>query len=69
MQIDLLLDDFGDQMYHFIHLTLRLFSNPTVADVIDYISNLSEKNVRNVIIEGANKMTGKGQITSERARK
>ena len=49
MQIDLLLDDLGDQMYHFIHLTLRLFSNPTVADVIDYleyISNLSEKNTR-----------------------
>jgi hypothetical protein len=37
----------GDQMYHFIHLTLRLFSTPTVADVIDYleyISNLSENN-------------------------
>ena len=27
---DLLLGDLGDQMYHFIHLTLRLFSTSTV---------------------------------------
>jgi hypothetical protein len=25
------------QIYNFIHLTLRLFSTPTVADVIDYL--------------------------------
>ena len=31
MQSDLLL---GDQMYH---LTLRLYSTPTVADVVDYL--------------------------------
>jgi hypothetical protein len=40
-------DLMGDQMYHFIHLTLMLFSTPTVADVIDYleyISNISENN-------------------------
>ena len=39
--------DLGDQMYHFIDLTLWLFNTPTVADVIDYfeyISNLSENN-------------------------
>ena len=29
MQSDLLLGDLGDQMYHFIHLTLRLFSRNT----------------------------------------
>jgi hypothetical protein len=37
-----------DQIYHFIHLTLRLFSTPTVADVIDYleyIANISENTV------------------------
>jgi hypothetical protein len=47
MQSDLLLGDLGDQMYHFIDLTLWLFNTPTVADVIDYfeyISNLSENN-------------------------
>ena len=27
----LLLGDLGDQMYHFIHLTLRLFSRNTIA--------------------------------------
>ena len=40
-------DLMGDQMYHFIHLTLMLFSTPTVGDVIDYleyISNISENN-------------------------
>ena len=67
---DLLL---GDQMYHFIHLTLRLFSTPTVADVIDYLVYYTTypktTNFCCVIIEGANKMAGKGQITSERARK
>ena len=69
--IDLLLDDLGDQMYHFIHLTLRLFSTPTVADVIDclvyYTTYPKTTNFCCVIIEGANKMAGKGQITSERA--
>jgi hypothetical protein len=42
MQSDLLL---GDQMYH---LTVRLFSTPTVADVIDYLehkANQSENTV------------------------
>ena len=29
MQSDLLLGELGDQMYHFIHLTLRLFSRNT----------------------------------------
>ena len=29
MQSDLLLEDLGDQMCHFIHLTLRLFSRNT----------------------------------------
>ena len=29
MKGDLLLGDLGDQMYHFIHLTLRLFSRNT----------------------------------------
>jgi hypothetical protein len=65
-----------DQIYHFIHLTLRLFSTPTVADVrlLGVHSEPIRKQqtfVRNVIIEGApheNKMAGKGQITSERAR-
>jgi hypothetical protein len=36
MQSDLLL---GDQMYH---LTLRLFSTPTVAEVIDCLEYISE---------------------------
>jgi hypothetical protein len=37
MQSDLLLGDLGDQMYHFIHLTLRIFSRYTSenADVIE----------------------------------
>jgi hypothetical protein len=37
MQSDLLLGDLGDQMYNFIHLTLRLFSRNTSekADVIE----------------------------------
>ena len=29
MQSDLLLGDLGDKMYHFIHLTIRLFSRNT----------------------------------------
>jgi hypothetical protein len=37
MQSDLLLSHLGDQMYHFIHLTLRLFSRNTSenADVVE----------------------------------
>ena len=31
MQSDLLLGDLGDQIYHFIHLTHRLFSRNTTA--------------------------------------
>ena len=38
MQSDILLGDLGDQMYHFIHLTLRLFSRNTTVDV-DVIEN------------------------------
>ena len=36
-----------DQIYHFIHLTLRLFSRNTSENVIDYleyIANISEIN-------------------------
>jgi hypothetical protein len=62
-----------DQIYHFIHLTLRLFSTPTVADVIDYleyIANISENTVGETIIEilYENKMAGKGQISRARKR-
>ena len=81
MQSDILLGDLGDQMYHFIHLTLRLFSRNTTVDVdvientigvLHNTSNISENTRKNgcVIIEGApheNKMAGKGQITRERA--
>ena len=58
MQSDLLLGDLGDQMYHFIHLTLRLFSRNTSenADVIENTlgvlhntSNKSEHTPRGII--------------------
>ena len=49
MQSDLLLGDLGYQMYHFIHLTLRLFSEN--ADVVDntlgVLHNIA-KNLENI---------------------
>ena len=60
--IDLLLGDLGDQMYHFIHLTLRLFSRNTSenADVLEntigVLHNIT-KNHENI------ENTGKGRDT------
>jgi hypothetical protein len=66
MQSDLLLGDLGDRMYHFIHLTLRLFSRNTTenADVIENTlgvlhntSNKSEHIPRGIIHFRSNDVT------------